>query len=48
MHGVYRRCVTSRVRDFVPFFVEKAVEHGLSEPPIFDSVLPPAIPDIGG
>ncbi|WP_390891173.1 three-helix bundle dimerization domain-containing protein [Rhodococcus rhodochrous] len=47
VHGVYRRFATSRVRDFVPLLVEKAVKRDLSESPILDSVLPPAIPDAG-
>ncbi|KLL97053.1 three-helix bundle dimerization domain-containing protein [Rhodococcus rhodochrous] len=47
VYGVYRRFATSRVRDFVPLLVEKAVKRELSEPTLLDSVLPPTIPEVG-
>ncbi|WP_367890692.1 three-helix bundle dimerization domain-containing protein [Rhodococcus pyridinivorans] len=47
VHGVHLRFATSRVRDFVPLLVERAVKRELTGHPMLDSTLPPAVPDLG-
>ncbi|WP_455900620.1 three-helix bundle dimerization domain-containing protein [Rhodococcus gordoniae] len=48
VNGVYLRFATSRVRDFVPLLVERAVKRELTGHSTLDSPLPPVLPDLGG